>query len=201
MQPGHSTDQSHASALSAFSFASFFRDQKKTLHSHTMMLALSYLIEDYAAASPETRLIATFQRFSHYGRQVYRYRRFAPQLSQVFVLGFPDESPPVIPGVATIALEAEWPLVHEWVVIAWGPAIAVALVAYDEEQRAPFNKSRRFQAVWTMSVALIEPMVTAFYHTLGQPAPVLTRDMLATQRTTAAMQKELTARLRAIRPA
>ncbi|MDW8213842.1 MAG: DICT sensory domain-containing protein [Roseiflexaceae bacterium] len=192
-------DQSHVNTLSAFSFASFFQDQKKTLHSRSMMLALSFLIEDYAAASPETRLIATFQRFSHYRRQLHRYRRFAPRLSHVFVLGFPDEVPPDLPEVTTVALEAEWPLVHEWVVIAWGPAIAAALVAYDEEQCAPFCTSRRFQAVWTTSTAQIEPMVTAFYRALGQPAPVFARDMPTTQRTTVAMQKDLTARLRAVR--
>lgn len=200
MQPDHLPvlDRPHASALSAFSFASFFQDQKKTLHSRTMMLALSYLIEDYAAESPETRLIATFQRFSHYRRQHRRYRRFAPRLSQVFVLGFPDETPPDLPAVTTIALEAAWPLVHEWVVIAWGPKIAAALVAYDDEQCAPYRRSRSFQAIWSTSPAQIEPLVSAFYRAIGQSAPVFVRDMLATQRTTAAMQKELTTRLRAI---
>lgn len=192
--------QSYVDALRTFSFASFFQEEKKTLHSRSMMLALSFLIEDYAAASPGTCLIATFQRLSHYRRQLYRYRRFAPRLSHVFVLGFPDEVPPDLPDVTTIELEAEWPLVHEWVVIAWGPAIAAALVAHDEERCAPFCTSRRFHAIWTTSVAQIEPMVTAFYRVLGRPAPVFARDMLTTQRTTAAMQKELTARLRAIKP-
>ncbi|ABU56562.1 DICT sensory domain-containing protein [Roseiflexus castenholzii] len=194
-----SLDPSYIDTLSAFSFAAFFQDQKKTLHSRSMMLALSYLIEDYAAAAPETCLIATFQRFSHYRRQAHRYHRFAPQLSQAFVLGFPDEPPPDVPGVTTIALAAEWPLVHEWTVIAWGPTIAAALVAYDEDRCAPYRASRRFQAVWIVSFAQIEPMMTAFYHALGQSAPVVTRDALATQRTTVVMQKELTARLRAIR--
>ncbi len=200
MQPDHLPvlDRPHAGALSAFSFASFFQDQKKTLHSRTMMLALSYLIEDYAAESPETRLIATFQRFSHYRRQHRRYRRFAPRLSQVFVLGFPDETPPDLPAVTTIALEAAWPLVHEWVVIAWGPKIAAALVAYDDEQCAPYRTSRHFQAIWSTSPAQIEPLVSAFYRAIGQSAPVFVRDILATQRTAAAMQKELTTRLRAI---
>ncbi|MCS6842068.1 MAG: histidine kinase [Roseiflexus sp.] len=200
MQLTHpSTLDHYIGAFSAFSFASFFQEQRKTLHSRRMMLALSYLIEDHAAASPETCLIAAFQRFSHYRRQLHRYRRFASRLSRVFVLGFPDEAPPQLPDVTTIALKAEWPLVHEWVVIAWGPTIAAALVASDEEQCAPYCLSRRFQAIWTTSSAQIEPMVTAFYHALGQPAPVFTRDMPATQRTTVAMQKDLTARLRAIR--
>ncbi len=195
-RPGQSAD---VYELETFSFAAFFQDEKKVLHSRSMMLALSYLIEDYAARSPETRLIATFQRFSHYHRQLQRYRQFAPQLSQVFVLGFPDKDPPDVPNVTPIALEAGWPLVHEWVVIAWGPTCAAALVASDDEQRAPFHKSRRFQAIWTISIAQIEPLVTAFYHAIGQPMPHIVYDTLATQRTTLAMQKELTTRLRAIR--
>lgn len=201
MQPNKTStpDQPYVDALSAFSFASFFQDQKKTLHSRSMMLALSFLIEDYAAASPETFLIAAFQRVSHYRQQLHRYRCFAPRLSHVFVLGFPDETPLDLPGVTTIALEAEWPLVHEWVVIAWGPAIAAALVARDEEQSAPYRDSHHFQAIWTTSIAQIEPVVAAFYRALGQPAPVFARDLLATQRATVAMQKDLTARLRAIR--
>ncbi len=201
MQPNNPSTlgPSYVDALSTFSFASFLREQKKTLHSRSMMLALSFLIEDYAAASSETFLIATFQRLSNYRRQLHRYRRFAPQLSHVFVLGFPDEVPPSLPDVTIIELGAEWPLVHEWVVIAWGPAIAAALVAHDDERCAPFCTSRRFQAIWTTSIAQIEPMVAAFYHALGQPAPIFARHTLATQRTTVAMQKDLTVRLRAIR--
>ncbi len=160
---------------------------------------MSFLIEDYAAQSAGTHLIATFQLFSHYRLQIQRYRNIAPRLAQAFVLGFPNETPPELPNVIQIALEAEWPLVHEWGVIAWGPTCAAALVAYDEERLAPSRRSRRFQAIWTTSVALIEPMVTAFYHAIGQPAPNFTRDLLATQRTIVAMQKELTVRIRAIR--
>ena len=199
MQPLALSDRPRSDALDRFSFASFVEEQRKTLHSRSMMLALSFLIEDYAAQSPGTHLIAAFQRFSNYRRQIRRYRNIAPRLAQAFVLGFPDETPPELPNVTPVALEAEWPLVHEWIVIAWGPTCAAALVAYDEEQCAPHRVSRRFQAIWTTSVAQIEPMVTAFYRAVGQPAPVFTRDLPAMQRTTVAMQKELTARLRAIR--
>lgn len=192
-------DHAAQHSLNTFSFVSFFKDHKKTLHSRSMMLALSFLIEDYAAASPESLLIATFQRFSNYRKQRHRYLRLAPQMQQVFVLGFPDETPTDIPNVTTIALEATWPLVHEWVVIAWGPTCTVALVAHDDERRAPYATSRRFQAIWTTSTPYINEMVAAFYRALGQPAPVVTHDMLAIQRTTIALQKELTVRLRAIR--
>lgn len=199
MHPLVLPDRPPSNALEHFSFASFVEEQRKTLHSRSMMLALSFLIEDYAAQSAGTHLIAAFQRLSHYRRQIRRYRNIAPRLAQAFVLGFPDETPPELPNVIQVALEAEWPLVHEWVVIAWGPTCAAALVAYDEERRAPSRPSRRFQAVWTTSVAQIEPMVTAFYHAIGQPAPDFTRDLPATQRTTVAMQKELTVRIRTIR--
>ncbi|MBO9327300.1 MAG: histidine kinase [Roseiflexus sp.] len=198
MQPLTLPDWQRSNALDRFSFASFVEEQRKTLHSRSMMLALSFLIEDYAAQSPGTHLIVAFQRFSNYRRQIRRYRNIVPRLVQAFVMGFPDETPPELPNVTLVALEADWPLVHEWIVIAWGPMCAAALVAHDEEQCAPHRVSRRFQAVWTTSVAQIEPMVTAFYRAVGQSTPVFTRDLLAMQRTTVAMQKELTARLRTI---
>jgi DICT domain-containing protein len=198
MQPLTLPDWQRSNALDRFSFASFVEEQRKTLHSRSMMLALSFLIEDYAAQSPGTHLIVAFQRFSNYRRQIRRYRNIAPRLVQAFVMGFPDETPPELPNITLVALEADWPLVHEWIVIAWGPMCAAALVAHDEEQCAPHRVSRRFQAVWTTSVAQIEPMVTAFYRAVGQSTPVFTRDLLAMQRTTVAMQKELTARLRTI---
>jgi DICT domain-containing protein len=198
MQPLTLPDWQRSNALDRFSFASFVEEQRKTLHSRSMMLALSFLIEDYAAQSPGTHLIVAFQRFSNYRRQIRRYRNIVPRLVQAFVMGFPDETPPELPNVTLVALEADWPLVHEWIVIAWGPMCAAALVAHDEEQCAPHRVSRRFQAVWTTSVAQIEPMVTAFYRAVRQSTPVFTRDLLAMQRTTVAMQKELTARLRTI---
>jgi len=198
MQPLTLPDWQRSNALDRFSFASFVEEQRKTLHSRSMMLALSFLIEDYAAQSPGTHLIVAFQRFSNYRRQIRRYRNIVPRLVQAFVMGFPDETPPELPNVTLVALEADWPLVHEWIVIAWGPMCAAALVAHDEEQCAPHRVSRRFQAVWTTSVAQIEPMVTAFYRAVGQSTLVFTRDLLAMQRTTVAMQKELTARLRTI---
>ncbi|MGQ9828036.1 MAG: DICT sensory domain-containing protein [Roseiflexus sp.] len=199
MHPLVLPDRPPSNALEHFSFTSFVEEQRKTLHSRSMMLALSFLIEDYAAQSAGTHLIAAFQRFSNYRRQIHRYRHIAPRLAQAFVLGFPDETPPELPNVTQVALEAEWSLVHEWVVIAWGPEYAAALVAHDPEQRSPRYVSRRFQAILTTSVALIEPMVTAFYHTIGQPAPVFVPNLTAMQRANVAMQKELSARLRAIR--
>jgi len=198
MQPLTLPDWQRSNALDRFSFASFVEEQRKTLHSRSMMLALSFLIEDYAAQSPGTHLIVAFQRFSNYRRQIRRYRNIVPRLVQAFVMGFPDETPPELPNVTLVALEADWPLVHEWIVIAWGPMCAAALVAHDEEQCAPHRVSRRFQAVWTTSVAQIEPMVTAFYRAIEQPAPVFALNLPAMQRTTVAMQKELTARLRTI---
>ncbi len=186
-------------ALTTFSFAALLPDQPRILRSRSVMLALSYLIEDTAAASPNTSLIATFQRFSHYHRQLHRYRRLAPRLAQAFVLGFPDVPPAPLPGVTPIALAANWPLVHEWVVIALGPACAVALVACDEERRAPHGVSRSFHAVWTTNERLVERMAAAFFAAIGQPAPVVTAEPTARQQTALALQRELPQRLRAIK--
>ncbi|WP_298820529.1 DICT sensory domain-containing protein [Chloroflexus sp.] len=185
-------------ALATFSFHSLVSQQRRVLRSRSVMLALSYLIEDTAAAAGDTYLIATFQRFSHYHRQMARYRQLAPRLAQGFVAGFPDVVPAPLPNVTAIALEENWPLVHEWVVIGWGPTCAVALIAHDEERRAPHRLSRAFHAVWTTNERHVELAITAFFQALGQPVPKVIADPVARQQTALALQRELSQRLRGI---
>ncbi|MEF3275938.1 MAG: histidine kinase [Chloroflexus sp.] len=188
-----------ATTLATFSFQSLLTSQPRALRSRGVMLALSYLIEDVAANSGDAYLIATFQRFSHYHRQLNRYRRFTPQLAHTFVLGYPDVVPIPLSGVTTVELEEHWPLVHEWVVIGWGPTCAVALVAYDEEKRAPHGISRAFQAVWTTNDRQVELLVRAFFPVLGLELPTVTPDPVARQQTALALQRELPQRLRGIK--
>lgn len=182
--------------LATFSFTGPLDSQQMSLHSRRTMLALSYLIEDYAGYAANTHLIATFQRFSLYQRQYERYQRLARHCPQIYVLGVPDESPPALPNVTTLALGTSWPLIHEWVVIASGPTCCVGLFACDRERLTPDRRSRHFHALWTTNTAIIDERVAAFYAALGQPAPTIKRDNYATHHTTMAIQKELPSRLR-----
>lgn len=188
-----------ASKLAHFSFVRPFKDQRMALHSRSTMLALSYVIEQAAADNPDTRLIAAFQRLALYQPQAERYERLARRCPQVFVLGFPDVQPAMPSGITFVNLEATWPLIHEWIVIAWGPSCTAALLAYDVEHCAPERRSRRFRGLWTTRSDQINAIVTAFYAVLQQPAPVIKRDTRATYLTNLSIQKVLRARLQAMR--
>lgn len=187
-----------ASKLAHFSFVRPFKDQRMALHSRSMLLALSYVIEQAAADNPDTRLIAAFQRLALYQPQAERYERLARRCPQVFVLGFPDVQPATPSGITFVNLEATWPLIHEWIVIAWGPSCTAALLTYDVEHCAPERRSRRFRGLWTTRSDQIDAIVTAFYAVLQQPAPVIKRDTRATYLTNLSIQKMLRARLQAM---
>ncbi|MCS7072555.1 MAG: hypothetical protein NZM00_13695 [Anaerolinea sp.] len=188
----------YVGTLAGFSFVHHVKDQKLVLHSRSTMLALSYVIEQAAADHPGTRLIAAFQRLGLYRPQAERFHWLASRCPQVFVLGFPDVRLTMPSGVTFVPLEATWPLIHEWVVIAWGPACTAALVAYDVERRAPEQRSRYFHGLWTTRSEVIDAVVAAFYAALQQPAPVFHRDTRATYRANVSIQKALQARLRAM---
>lgn len=198
MTTQHLSLSPNISTLAEFSFVNHFKDQKLVLHSRGTMLALSYVIEQAAAENPDTRLIATFQRLALYQLQAERYERLASRCPQIFVLGFPDVRLTMPAGVMFVPLEATWPLIHEWVVIAWGPTCTAALLAYDVEHRAPERRSSRFRGLWTTRSDQIDAIVTAFYAVLQQPAPVINRDTRATYSTNISIQKALRTRLRAM---
>lgn len=157
--------------LATLSFTASLGSHHLSLHSRGMMLKLSYLIEDYAASETDTLLIAAFQRFSLFRHQLARYRRLAPHCRHVYVLGMPDEELPEVANVTFIAIDATWPLMHEWVVIANGPTCHIALCAYDHQRLQPARRPEHFQALWTTSVPLIDRAVTSFFSAIGQSPP------------------------------
>lgn len=170
------TDDMSAVTLANLSFTDSLDNYHLSLHSRSMMLNLSYLIEDYATSETDTLLIAAFQRFSFYRHQLVRYRRLAPRCRHVYVLGMPDEKPPEVANVTYIPIEATWPLMHEWAVIANGPTCCIALCARDHQQLQPARRAEHFQALWTTSVPLIDHAVTSFFIAIGQSPPVIDRD-------------------------
>ncbi len=176
VSPTSVPDHMCAVTLATLSFTSSLDNYHLSLHSRSMMLNLSYLIENYAASEPDTLLIAAFQRFSLYRHQLARYRRLAPRCRHVYVIGMPDEKPPEVANVTYIPIEATWPLMHEWAVIASGPTCCIALCARDHQRLQPAHRTEHFQALLTTSVPLVDHAVTSFFMAIGQSPPVIDRD-------------------------
>ncbi|HMO58153.1 MAG TPA: DICT sensory domain-containing protein [Roseiflexaceae bacterium] len=166
------------------------------LHSRRTMITLSHVIEEQAAlGGTATVLIATFQRLSLYAVEAARYRRFALQFAQVYVLGVADAPVPDVPNVTVVPLERNWPLVQEWSVIASGPQVAVGLLALDAVGFRPEQRSRSFEGLFTTDPALIDAAVARFYAALTLPQPAFERDNRATSRNTEAVRRALAARI------
>jgi DICT domain-containing protein len=162
------------------------------LHSRTIMIALSHLIEEHAAAAgADTILIATFQRFSLLRAEAERYQSLAPRLGQVYALGVADTSPPTIPNTTIVPLEVTWPLVQEWVVIVSGPTICMALFAQDAEGFRLHKRSREYHGYWTSNPLVVDAAVDVFFNAVGLPRPVFARDPRTTFQSARTLQAQL----------
>lgn len=149
------------------------------LRSRKMMIDLSYAIEAHAEMSGKgTILLATFQRLSLFRPHITRYIRIATQIRQVFVLGVADTELPAMNGVNVITIEADWPLVQEWCVIARGPSCCVALQSRDVVGFHPKRRSRQFAGRWTTRLEEVDGLVMAFFQAIEQPVPVINSDSL-----------------------
>ncbi|MFV9504004.1 MAG: DICT sensory domain-containing protein [Oscillochloridaceae bacterium umkhey_bin13] len=142
------------------------------LRSRRMMIDLSRAIEQHAETTGgDTVLIATFQRLSLFEREMTRYARIAGRVNQIFVLGVMDTKPLALPGVTVIPIEADWPLVQEWVVIARGSNCCVALQSRDAEGFDPKRRSRQFLGRWITNATEVDAMMTTFFQAIEQPLP------------------------------
>jgi len=162
------------------------------IHSRSTMIALSHAIEGHAALSgSETVLIATFQRLSLLRPEALRYARLAPQLAQVFALGVADAPPDPIAGVTVLPLDASWPLVQEWAVIASGPRCCAALLSRDVEGFRPDHRSRHYMGRWTTDAAEVDSVLRRFYQAIGQQPPAVRRERHASLQTATAIRQAL----------
>jgi EAL domain-containing protein (putative c-di-GMP-specific phosphodiesterase class I) len=131
--------------------------RKKTL------LALSEHIEDQASDTADPPMIlATLQharRFTGAVRQRYlELARFSP-----LVAVFGQHLPATLgSGIRGVGLTRDDPLCREWVVLALGAQIAVALIARERWEQRPSEDARRFDFTITYNRAL----VTAAAHNL-----------------------------------
>lgn len=182
-------------ALQSLSLSAALPADQLRLHSRSMMLTISFAIEDLAGASgPHTVLIATFQRLSLFQPQLERYARIAPRVAQVFVLGVPDVAPPPIPNLTVLPIAASWPLAQEWAVIASGPGCCAALITRDAEGFRPDQRSRRFAGRWSADRREVAAALARFYAALGQAPPAAPSDERASLRSSAAIRAALARR-------
>jgi DICT domain-containing protein len=183
-------------ALAAFSFSAALGTQRRVLHSRQIMLALSYAIEEIVASVPDTTLIVAFQRLSFVRPQLKRYAALTPHLAHTYILGLPDIVLPELPHTTVIPLAETWPVLHEWVVLATGPACRAGLFAQDPDATQPAQRSRHFQGFWTADADIVDAAVAAFWNAMGQPRPPQPRDGPALRDTTRRVQQAIVTRLR-----
>jgi DICT domain-containing protein len=163
------------------------------------MIALSYLIEGYAAeAGGDTTLVATFQGLSRYLRQLPRYRTLAPRLAQVYVIGVADVEPEPVPGVTVVPIDAASPLVQEWVVLASGPRFCAGLLAHDREPYTPGRPSYQFFGRWTTDPSVVDDRLAAFFQALGRPMPAPRHDSRAIFERSRELLQELKVRMQGL---
>jgi DICT domain-containing protein len=182
----------HPLGLDQLTFTDGLDPSTLRLHSRTIMIALSHLIEEHAAAAgPETVLVATFQRLSLLRPEVVRYAELAPRIGRVYALGVADVPPPEIPGVTVLALDAAWPLAQEWNVVVSGPRISMALLARDAEGFRMERRSQRFRGCWISDRAAVDAALAQFFQAINVPAPAAGHDTQATFSSTRAMRAAL----------
>lgn len=183
--------------LAELSFVEAAGKPGRALHSRSVMIALSNLIEDYAAAAgDQTILVATFQGLSRYRRQLARYQAIGPLLAGVYVVGVPDVEVEAIAGVNIVPIELGWPLVNEWVVLASGPSFCAGLIARDDEGYTPGRPSHQFFGRWTTEPSVVDACIAAFFQALGQDIPRLPHNSRAIFDSSKALLADLQQRLR-----
>lgn len=156
------------SLLSRVSLTAALDRSRLCLQSRRTMLAISYVLEDQAAQFAGTTLIAAFQRFSFIVPQLSRYRRIAPHLEHIYLIGVPDIDVPVLPNTTFVPIETTWPLMHEWVVLANGPSCCAGLLARDEEALQPGKRSHTFNGLWTSQSEVIDKAAGTLFNALHQ---------------------------------
>lgn len=186
-------------ALGQFSFDALIDKRQRTIHSRRLMLALSYVIEDTAGSTPSTTLIASFQRYSLARPQLERYAQLTEQLNHTYVIGVPDTELPALPRTTLLPIGQDASLMHEWVVLAMGPACCVGLIARDLMAQQPTQRSHQFQGSWTTDPALLNMVWEAFFKALGRPQPPVAYDTRAVDQTTKRARQLLQERMRSIR--
>lgn len=107
----------------------------------------------FHAADPPVILTALQEKRRFSGETERRYRRLARVAPLTAVFGRGIDTDPA-PGVRGVPLQADDPLVREWVVVVLGSGTTAALVARDNHDRGP-DRDRRFSFVITHDRAMV----------------------------------------------
>jgi DICT domain-containing protein len=189
-------DHTPLAALDVLSLTERFSDEEMRLHSRSTMLALSFLIEDQAAAHAGTVVVAAFQRFSYFRPQTARYEQLTQRYRQAFVIGLPDAPTPSLPGCTFVALGEESPLVREWVVLALGPSFSVGLFAREPDSLQPGRRAREFTGTLVTEPDALDEIAATLERALGAHLTPRERNRAATRRAADELRRQLPAYLR-----
>ncbi|GAA4535471.1 DICT sensory domain-containing protein [Pseudonocardia xishanensis] len=125
------------------------------LYGKRVLVDVSHAIERFALAAPAGPLVvvAMFQKWSYFEREVEVYRRIAAS-GAVTVVGLAEDLPPRLPpGIRHALVGADDPLAREWSVTVLGPHGGATLVATDLERVAPgalsLEGGRQFRGRWS----------------------------------------------------
>ncbi|SDF86495.1 DICT sensory domain-containing protein [Pseudonocardia oroxyli] len=124
------------------------------IYGKRLLVDVSHAMERFAlAAPPPSVVIAMFQKYSYFEREVEMYRAIAAT-GAVVVVGLAEDLPPRLPpGVRHALVGADDPLAREWSITVLGPHGGATLVATDLEQVAAGSVSlesgRQFRGRWS----------------------------------------------------
>lgn len=182
--------------LTQFSLTGSFPDQALRLHSRTMMLALSFAIEDQVLLAPGAILIAAFQRFAYVVPQLKRYRRFTGASRQTYIFGLLDAELPSLPNVTQVPFTPASPLLHEWVVLVLGSNCSVGLFARDPDHTQPAMRSTHYQGTLVTDIERLDAIGRMLEPVLGREIVPPERNMDATRASVSRVQAALRAAMR-----
>ncbi|MGD1855881.1 MAG: DICT sensory domain-containing protein [Leptolyngbyaceae cyanobacterium] len=153
-------------------------DSLRKVNTVPMMNLISHQIEDQVINHQiSTDFFAGFQRFSRFPEQLRRYGRLGSVCRRVYVFGVPDCEPPTISGLEFIDLAPTASLSQEWFLLVNTPTFWAALVAREVDGKDPVTKGRRFDAIWSYDVEVVERVALLISQVMEKPyEPIRDRD-------------------------
>ncbi len=142
----------------------------RRMNTVSMMNVMSHQIEDQVINHQiPADFFAGFQRFSRFPDQLRRYGRLGAVCRRVHVLGVADCQPPTISGIEFMELAPSSQLAQEWFLLVNTADFWATLVAREMPGQDPITKSRRFDAVWSYDVEVVERIALLVSQIMEKP--------------------------------
>ncbi|MEO0350353.1 MAG: DICT sensory domain-containing protein [Cyanobacteria bacterium P01_A01_bin.15] len=143
-----------------------------------MMNLISHQIEQQVINHQiSADFFAGFQKFSNFPEQLRRYSRLGTMCRRVYVFGVPDCEPANISGIEFLELAPASSLAQEWFLLINTPTFWATLVAREVPEKDPVTKNRRFDAVWSYDVEVVERIALLLSQVMERPyQPIQDRD-------------------------